>query len=61
MTFPSDLDIARQAQLQPLDDIASSAGIPLDCLEPYGTGAAKIDLRAIEAMADRPRAKYVVD
>ncbi len=60
MTFPSDLDIARQAQLQPLTDIASSAGIPLDCLEPYGTGAAKIDLRAIEAMADRPRAKYVV-
>ncbi len=60
VTFPTDLEIARQARLQPLTDIASSAGVPLDLLEPYGTGAAKIDLRAIEAMADRPRAKYVV-
>jgi formate--tetrahydrofolate ligase len=58
--FPSDLDIARSATLRPLPDIAEMSGIPLDCLEPYGTGAAKIDLRAIEAMADRPRAKYVV-
>jgi len=60
VTFPSDLDIARQAKLQPLADIAASAGIPLDLLEPYGSGAAKIDLAAIETMADRPRAKYVV-
>jgi formate--tetrahydrofolate ligase len=60
VTFPTDLEIARQAKLQPLTEIASSAGIPLDLLEPYGTGAAKIDLRAIDAMADRPRAKYVV-
>jgi len=60
VSFPSDLDIARQAKLQPLTDIASSAGIPLDLLEPYGSGAAKIDLAAIGAMADRPRAKYVV-
>ncbi len=59
-TFPSDLDIARQATLRPLTEIATDAGIPLDCLEPYGTGAAKIDLRAVDLMADRPRAKYVV-
>ena len=60
VTFPSDLEIARRATLQPLTEVASAAGIPLDLLEPYGTGAAKIDLRAIEALADRPRAKYVV-
>jgi formate--tetrahydrofolate ligase len=60
VTFPSDLEIARQATLRPLTEIADSAGIPLDLLEPYGTGAAKIDLAAIDAMADRPRAKYVV-
>ena len=59
-SFPSDLDIARQARLRPLPEIAAEAGIPLDLLEPYGVGAAKIDLAAIEAMADRPRAKYVV-
>ncbi|MGE5211435.1 MAG: formate--tetrahydrofolate ligase [Acidobacteriota bacterium] len=60
MTFPSDLEIARQARLRPLTEIAADSGIPLDLLEPYGSGAAKIDLRAIDAMADRPRAKYVV-
>ena len=41
MSFPSDLEIARGAELRPLTDIASEAGIPTDCLEPYGEGAAK--------------------
>lgn len=60
MAFPSDLDIAQAAPLKPLSEIAEHAGIPLEFLEPYGKGAAKIDLAAIEAMQDRPRAKYVV-
>jgi len=60
MAFPSDLDIAQAAELKPLNEIADHAGIPLEFLEPYGKGAAKIDLAAIEAMKDRPRAKYVV-
>src|SRR5919205_1151353 len=56
----SDLDIARSAALKPLDEIASSIGIGQQFLEPYGEGVAKIKLSAIEAMADRPKAKYVV-
>ena len=60
MTFPSDLEIARGANLRPLDEIAEEAGIPTEMLEPYGAGAAKISLDAIEALADRPRARYVV-
>ena len=60
MAFPSDLEIANQANLQPLTDIARSAGIPAECLEPYGVGAAKISLDAIEKMSDRPKAAYVV-
>ena len=56
MGFPSDLDIASGATLKPLSDIAGEAGIPLECLEPYGSGAAKIDLDAIDKMADRPTA-----
>jgi formate--tetrahydrofolate ligase len=60
MGFPSDLEIASKATLKPLPDIASESGIPLDCLEPYGKGAAKIGLDAIEQMSDRPKAKYVV-
>ena len=60
MGFPSDLEIASKAQLKPLTDIAEAASIPLECLEPYGSGAAKIGLDAIAKMADRPKAKYVV-
>jgi len=60
VSFPTDLEIARSATLSPLTRIADAAGIPADLLEPYGTGAAKIDLAAIDAMADRPAAKYVV-
>ncbi|NIR35076.1 MAG: formate--tetrahydrofolate ligase, partial [Actinobacteria bacterium] len=60
MPFPSDLDIAKQASLKPLNDIASAAGIPEECLEPYGGGAAKITLDAIEKMSHRPTAAYVV-
>ena len=60
MAFPSDLEIARGANLRPLSEIAETAGIPVEMLEPYGAGAAKISLDAIEALADRPRARYVV-
>ncbi|WP_419920013.1 formate--tetrahydrofolate ligase [Candidatus Poriferisocius sp.] len=60
MSFPSDLEIARGAKLRPLSDIVAEAGIPNDMLEPYGSGAAKIGLEAIEALADRPEARYVV-
>jgi formate--tetrahydrofolate ligase len=60
MGIPSDLEIANQASLLPLLEVASNAGIPLEYLEFYGKGAAKIQLEAIPAMAERPFAKYVV-
>jgi len=60
MPVPSDLDIARQASIRPLNEIAEVAGIPLEYLEPYGTGAAKIRLGAIDSLAERPKARYVV-
>ncbi len=62
MPFPTDLEIASQANLKPLGEIAADAGIPAEMLEPYGAGAAKVSLDAVGAMADagRPRARYVV-
>ena len=56
----SDLAIARSATLKPLDEVAGSMGIDPRFLEPYGESVAKIKLDAIEDLADRPRAKYVV-
>src|SRR5712672_2025133 len=60
MTFPSDLEIARGAQLKPVDDIASEAGLGMHLLEPYGEQVMKIKLAAIGELADAPKAKYVV-
>jgi formate--tetrahydrofolate ligase len=60
MPFPSDLEIARHAQLKPVDDIASEIGLGMHLLEPYGEQVVKIKLSAIEELADAPRAKYVV-
>lgn len=60
MTFPSDLDIARKARLIPMRDVAAKMGIGEHLLEPYGHDVAKIKLGALEELADRPKAKYVV-
>ena len=56
----SDLDIARAAALKPLDEIAAEMGIGPHLLEQYGEGVAKIKLGALDELAGRPRAKYVV-
>ncbi|MEB3372313.1 formate--tetrahydrofolate ligase [Saccharopolyspora mangrovi] len=60
MTIPSDLDISRATALRPMDDIAAQLGIGEHLLEPYGRNVAKISLDAIDELADRPRARYVV-
>ncbi len=60
MVFPSDLKIARGASLKPIQDIAESMGIGPHLTEPYGRDVLKIDLAAVEELADRPQAKYVV-
>jgi formate--tetrahydrofolate ligase len=58
--FPSDLDIARNALLKPLDDIACEIGLGTHLLEPHGEHVMKIKLAAADELADVPKAKYVV-
>ncbi|WP_300015426.1 formate--tetrahydrofolate ligase [Pseudonocardia sp.] len=60
MAFPSDLAIAQAATPASLHDLAAGMGIGPHLLEPYGNDVMKIRLEAIEELADRPRAKYVV-
>ncbi|RTL63931.1 MAG: formate--tetrahydrofolate ligase [Pseudonocardiaceae bacterium] len=60
MAFPSDLTIARGANLKPLDEVAAAMDIPPHLLQPYGDSVAKIKLSAVQELADRPKAKYVV-
>jgi formate--tetrahydrofolate ligase len=60
MTVPSALDISRRVTLKPPQEVAASMGIGRHLLEPYGDAVAKVKLEAVEALADRPPAKYVV-
>src|ERR1700730_7194142 len=60
VTFPTDLEIARQARLLPMPEIAARMGIGPHLLQPNGHDVAKIRLDAIAELADRPKAKYVV-
>lgn len=60
MSMPSDLQIAQQATLKPLVDVAEQIGIGPHLLEPHGDSVAKVRLEAIEDLSDRPLAKYVV-
>ena len=60
MALPPAIEIARQAKLRPIDEIAGQMGIPPNLLEHYGANVAKINLDAVETLADRPKARYVV-
>lgn len=58
--LPTDLAIARAATLRPIADIAATAHISEEYVEPYGRHVAKVDLAAVEALQHRPTAKYVL-
>jgi formate--tetrahydrofolate ligase len=59
-SLPSDLEIARAEPLRPISDVAMSAGIGEEHLEPYGRHVAKVAPTALAALADRPPASYVL-
>ena len=55
----SSLEIAQEAQLQPIDAIGERLGLEAEEIEPYGRYKAKISLDAIDRLSDRPNAKLV--
>ena len=60
MPLPPAIEIARQAALRPITEIAAQMGIPKSLLEHYGPHVVKVRLDAMDALADRPRAKYIL-
>lgn len=56
----SDIEIARAATLRPITEIAASAGLGSDAIEPYGHHIAKLSTSGLAALADRPRGKLVL-
>src|SRR4029078_8064076 len=59
-TILTDLEISRAAHLLPIEEVAASAGIAAEHLEPYGRYIAKVSPTAQDALTDRAPAKYVV-
>ena len=49
--MPTDIEIARQATLIPITEVAKNAGVPDEALIPYGKYKAKIDRDALPAAA----------
>jgi formate--tetrahydrofolate ligase len=55
----SSLEIAQEAELQPIESIAERAGLNPEEFEPYGRHKAKISLDVLDRMADVPDGKLV--
>ena len=50
--YKSDIEIAQEAQMLPIAEVAARAGLTEDMIEPYGRTKAKVD---IHSLADAPR------
>ncbi|HEX2109962.1 MAG TPA: formate--tetrahydrofolate ligase [Gaiellaceae bacterium] len=57
--MPSSLEIAQEAALRPITQIAEEAGLDPDEYDLYGRYKAKVDLSVLERLADQPDAKLV--
>ncbi|TML47747.1 MAG: formate--tetrahydrofolate ligase [Actinobacteria bacterium] len=57
--MPSSLEIAQNATLSPILDIAAAAGLEPGEIEPYGAFKGKIDLSVLERLAGKADAKLV--
>lgn len=60
MPFPTDIEIAHQAKMRPIGEIAENLGIRPDELELYGNYKAKINDSFIRRNADRPNGKLIL-
>lgn len=57
--MPSSLEIAQEASLRPIAEIAEELGLAPEEYDLYGTYKAKVDLSVVERLADRPDGKLV--
>ena len=56
---PSDIEIAQEAKMQPILQIATGLGMSEDDLDLYGKYKAKVHLNVLEKFKDRPQGKYI--
>ena len=57
--MPSSLQIAQEAVLKPITEIAAAAGLEPDEIDPYGRYKAKVSLSVLDRLADRADGKLI--
>ena len=60
MAFPSDSEIARNAQMKPMEHIARNLGLVPEDIETYGSGKAKIRLEALRRRSQRKSGRLIL-
>ncbi len=58
--FKTDVQIAQEAKMQPIKDVAAKLGLSEDDLELYGKYKAKIHLDVLDRLKDKPDGKLVL-
>jgi methylenetetrahydrofolate dehydrogenase (NADP+) / methenyltetrahydrofolate cyclohydrolase / formyltetrahydrofolate synthetase len=56
---PSDIEIAQEAELKSISQVAEELGLLPDEYDPYGAHIAKVHLSVLERLADVPDGKYI--
>ena len=56
----SGLEIAQEAVLRPITEVAARAGLEMDEIEPYGTYRAKVWPSVLDRLEDRPDGKLII-
>ena len=57
--MPSSLQIAQEAVLKPITEIAAAAGLEPDEIDPYGRYKAKVSLSVLDRLADKADGKLI--
>src|SRR3954465_2730600 len=57
--MPSSLEIAQEAELRPIADVAEALGLGEDEFDPYGRFKAKVSLSVLDRLSDRPDGKLI--
>ena len=60
MAHLSDIEIARAASKQPIQEIGAKLGIDSEHLLPYGHDKAKVSAEFIAAQKDKPNGKLIL-
>ncbi len=56
----TDVEIAQEATLRPIGEIAEGLGLSTEDYEPYGHTKAKLSLRILDRLADRPDGRLIL-